>query len=123
MGDLHRSYGLKLSFKLRVESNGYSAHPSSEDIIIESVNGGILALPINSQENPLPNDDIQEFSYKLGEKYDLRWVIRDLPYLEFIRLLSNVSAIKIRGTYGYKGKENSLLNFFSNSELIFSSKF
>lgn len=103
LGDIHRSYGLYITFELRTDSSNQAARPSIDDIIIESANGRTLTLPIFSQENPTPTSDAQEYKFLLSEHPDYQWSSVDLSHFEFIRLLSNVTAIKIRGTYSNQG--------------------
>ena len=60
------------------------------------------------QGNPVPNTLDQEFVFRLSEHPDYQWTPR-LTAFEFITMLSNLTAIKIRGVYNPGGKSHSLI--------------
>jgi len=78
------------------------ARASVEDIIIEG-NGLRITAPIFAQQNPLPRTINQEYKYRLNEHQIYQWTPR-LSSTEFVRLLSNITALKIRGTFSPTGK-------------------
>ncbi|CAG9855702.1 unnamed protein product [Phyllotreta striolata] len=94
-GDQRASYGQLLEFVLRLEDNRPA--PSPTDIIVEG-NGASITNTIFSQENKLPSTESQKFSFRLHEHPDYGWQPR-LSSTNFISILTNVTAIKIKGTY------------------------
>lgn len=99
LGDQRASYNHDLSFKLRINDN--SAAPSVADIILEGA-GRTVSRTIFGQDNNLPNTSMQVYKYKLHENPDYGWQPR-LSSREFMTLLSNLTAIKIKGTYTPQG--------------------
>ncbi|XP_048395303.2 laminin subunit gamma-1-like [Stegostoma tigrinum] len=95
LGNQVLSYGQNLSFTFYVESN--SAYPSVEDLILEG-DGQTLTTQVNAQNNPIPSTTKQTYNYRLHEGLEYGWK----PFLtsyDFQRVLSNLKAIKIRGSY------------------------
>ncbi|XP_065226711.1 laminin subunit gamma-1 [Planococcus citri] len=99
LGDQRASYNHDLSFKLRINDN--SAVPSVADIILEGA-GRTVSRTIFGQDNNLPGTSLQLYKFKLHENPDYGWQPR-LSSREFITLLSNLTAIKIKGTYTPQG--------------------
>ncbi|WAR30636.1 LAMC1-like protein [Mya arenaria] len=99
LGDQRFSYNQFLSFKLRIGEE--SATPSIIDIIIEG-SGQQISIPFYYQRNPTPGLEDQEFRFRLNEHPDYQWHPR-LKSEAFISILTNVTAIKIRGTYSSEG--------------------
>ncbi|CAE1285996.1 LAMC1 [Acanthosepion pharaonis] len=100
LGDRRFSYNQFLSFKFRIGEN--QARASRADIVLEGGNGQMVSLPIYAQKNPVPKATEQEYRFRLHEHADYEWQ----PHLlaeDFITLLSNLTAIKIRGTYNTDG--------------------
>ncbi|XP_032420260.1 laminin subunit gamma-1 [Xiphophorus hellerii] len=89
------SYGQNLSMTFRVERR--DARLSAEDLILEGA-GMRLAVPLIAQGNAYPNENMQTFVFRLHEQpgYPWRPAISDS---DFQKLLHNLTAIKIRGTY------------------------
>lgn len=100
LGDQRASYNHKLSFFLHVGELGPQA--STEDIVLEGA-GLSIAAPIFAQGNSLPSTVKQEYKFRLHENSQFGWSPR-LASRDFISLLSNLTAIKIRGTYTYEGR-------------------
>ncbi|KAL0851757.1 hypothetical protein ABMA28_000069 [Loxostege sticticalis] len=106
LGDQRPSYNHDLKFTLRLgEARGY---PSAQDIILEGARASI-SMNIYGQGNPEPSDQAQEYSFRLHEDPRYGWT-PTLSNFEFMSILQNLTAIKIRGTYN-KGGVGYLMNF------------
>jgi len=79
-----------------------NARASVLDVILEG-NGQRISLPIFAQGNAIPRTVNQEYKFRLNEHPNFEWT-PNLSSLEFIKLLSNVTAFKIRGTYNPIGE-------------------
>ncbi|XP_014242090.1 laminin subunit gamma-1 isoform X2 [Cimex lectularius] len=99
LGDQRASYNQDLQFKLWVGEKG--AAPSVSDIILES-NGRQISQTIFGQGNTSPSTTPTFYKFRLHEHGDHGWQPK-LSSIEFISILSNLTAIKIRGTYTTKG--------------------
>uniref|UniRef100_A0A914Q102 Uncharacterized protein n=1 Tax=Panagrolaimus davidi TaxID=227884 RepID=A0A914Q102_9BILA len=93
LGDLRFAYNQELTFILRIQLE--STAPSGKDIIITGANGRELIAPITAQNNHLPDKVEQIYRFRLHQSF---WASR-LSEIEFIGILANITAIKIRGTY------------------------
>uniref|UniRef100_A0A0K2SX80 Laminin subunit gamma-1 n=1 Tax=Lepeophtheirus salmonis TaxID=72036 RepID=A0A0K2SX80_LEPSM len=102
LGDLRASYNQELSFRLRINNAG--PRPDRYDIIIQG--GGVketmISLPITKQNNPMPNYEMQDYKFRLHENPEFGWS-PTLSSKDFMSILANVSAIKVRGTYVTQG--------------------
>ncbi|XP_028177669.1 laminin subunit gamma-1 isoform X2 [Ostrinia furnacalis] len=106
LGDQRPSYNHDLKFTLRLgEARGY---PSAQDIILEGARSSI-SMNIYGQNNPEPSDQSQEYSFRLHEDPRYGWT-PTLSNFEFMSILQNLTAIKIRGNYN-KGGTGYLMNF------------
>ncbi|XP_051161958.1 laminin subunit gamma-1 [Leptopilina boulardi] len=101
LGDQRASYNQDFSFTLRIGETGPA--PTARDIVIESGNGEQITQPIFGQDNRLPTITAQEYIFKLHEHPDYGWQPR-LNSRNFISILSNLTSIKIRGTYTHQGR-------------------
>ncbi|XP_076248690.1 laminin subunit gamma-1 [Calliopsis andreniformis] len=101
LGDQRASYNQDLSFTLRIGETGPA--PTARDIILEGGNGEQITQPIFGQNNRLPTVTPQEYHFKLHEHFKYGWEPR-LSSRAFMSILSNLTAIKIRGTYTNQGR-------------------
>ncbi|XP_063244920.1 laminin subunit gamma-1 isoform X2 [Bacillus rossius redtenbacheri] len=99
LGDQRSSYNQQLQFKLRIGESGPA--PTVEDVVLEGAKQSITQA-IFGQANPLPSTVTQEYSFRLHEHPDYGWQPR-LSSRDFISVLSNLTAIKIRATYTPQG--------------------
>ena len=105
LGDQRASYNQQLRFSLKVGASDLGPRPSVEDIII--IGGGDnpnqISLPITEQNNPLPSESLQSFAYRLNENPNLGCIPR-LGAKDYISILLNITAIKIRGSFVQNGE-------------------
>ncbi|MEE6495880.1 hypothetical protein FKM82_002175 [Ascaphus truei] len=96
LGDQSLSYGQVLTISFRVDRGRRRAGP--EDLVLE---GGGLSVhaPLTSSKTALPCRLPQTYTFRLDELSGSPWTPR-LSHFEFRRLLSNVTALRIRATYG-----------------------
>ncbi|GIY97709.1 laminin subunit gamma-1, partial [Caerostris extrusa] len=99
LGDQRTAYNQFLSFTLRIGEEGPQA--TLEDIVLEG-NGLSVSLPIFGQGNPLPATFNQEYKFRLHEHSAYGWNPRLTPR-DFISILSNLTALKIKATYTPEG--------------------
>jgi len=97
--DQRASYNQFLSFSLRIGEEGPRA--TVEDIVFEGA-GLVISQPIFGQGNPLPSTRTQEYKFRLHEDARYGWAPR-LGTKDFISVLSNLTALKIRATYTPSG--------------------
>jgi len=105
LGDQRASYNQELRFSLKVGATDLGPRASVEDIII--IGGGDnpkqISLPMTEQNNPLPSENLQSFVFRLNESPSLGWIPR-LGAKDYISILSNITAIKIRGAFVHNGE-------------------
>nr|XP_014275808.1 laminin subunit gamma-1 isoform X1 [Halyomorpha halys] len=99
LGDQRAAYNQELEFKLRVNDRG--ATPSINDVILEG-NGIQIYQTIFGQGNQMPGTNTIIYKFRLHEDPDFGWEPKKKS-LEFMSILSNLTAIKIRGTYSKNG--------------------
>lgn len=95
LGDKRFSYNQHLSFDLRIGEDG--ARATRYDVVLEG-DGYRASVPIYSQGNPVPRTISQTFNFRLSEHSDFQWSPQ-LDSFSFIRMLSNLTAIKIKAHY------------------------
>ncbi|CAI6348984.1 unnamed protein product [Macrosiphum euphorbiae] len=100
LGDQRSSYNHDLTFKLSIGEN--SPDPTINDIILEGGAGLRVTQAIFGQGNTLPSDTPKMYKFRLHENPDYGWQPR-LSARDFFSVLSNLTAIKIRGTYSDRG--------------------
>nr|CAD7262431.1 unnamed protein product [Timema shepardi] len=99
LGDQRASYNQELEFKLRIGESGPGA--TVEDVVLEGA-GLSITQAIFGQGNPLPSGVTQKYKFRLHEHPDYGWQPR-LSSRDFISVLTNLTAIKIRATYTPEG--------------------
>lgn len=98
LGEQRAAYNQELEFKLRVNEGGVA---SINDIILEG-NGLQIYQAIFGQGNQQPSTVNNVYKFRLHEDPDFGWEPRKTAR-EFMSILSNLTAIKIRGTYTKNG--------------------
>ncbi|XP_030761697.1 laminin subunit gamma-1-like isoform X2 [Sitophilus oryzae] len=99
LGDQRASYNQILEFSLRIGDS--RAIPTAADVILEG-SGKRITINIFGQGNPIPGIQTQTYQFRLHEDPEYQWQPR-LSSRDFISLLTNLTAIKIRGTYSPQG--------------------
>ncbi|PNI67383.1 LAMC2 isoform 3 [Pan troglodytes] len=107
LGNQQVSYGQSLSFDYRVDRGG--RHPSAHDVILEGA-GLRITAPLMPLGKTLPCGLTKTYTFRLNEHPSSNWSPQ-LSYFEYRRLLRNLTALRIRATYGeyrdcYSGDEN-----------------
>ncbi|XP_070602395.1 laminin subunit gamma-1 [Erythrolamprus reginae] len=95
LGNQILSYGQNLSFSFRVDQR--DTRLSAEDVVLEGA-GLRVSVPLIAQGNSYPSENTLKYSFRLHEATDYPWRPSLTPF-EFQKLLHNLTAIKIRGTY------------------------
>ncbi|XP_064648977.1 laminin subunit gamma-1-like isoform X2 [Lineus longissimus] len=103
LGDQRFSYDQDIQFTLRI-GPGEQPRPSRTDLLIEGSTGQ-LSVPIYAQRNnrnDMPSDGYQNYTFRLNAHPDYEWLPRLQP-VEFISILADIKAIKVRATYTAQG--------------------
>ena len=102
LGDQRASYNQDLKFKLRINDQGPIA--TQDDIVI--LGGGAktvkISLTITAQNNSIPSYEMRQYTFRLNENPKYGWT-PSLSSKDFMAVLANITAIKIRGTYVTQG--------------------
>uniref|UniRef100_A0A3Q1EC02 Laminin, gamma 2 n=1 Tax=Acanthochromis polyacanthus TaxID=80966 RepID=A0A3Q1EC02_9TELE len=108
LGDQLLSYGQNLSFSLRLDRG--VRHPSTSDVILEG--GGLrVAASLGDLRSIVPCG--QKIKYNFSETSDgSRWRPQ-ISSFQFQKLLQNLTAIKIRATFGETGR-----GYLDNVQLV-----
>uniref|UniRef100_H3ACQ9 Laminin subunit gamma 2 n=1 Tax=Latimeria chalumnae TaxID=7897 RepID=H3ACQ9_LATCH len=96
LGNQMLSYGKNLSFAFRVDRGG--RQPSPEDLVLEGA-GMRVTAPLPTLTKTLPCGITKTYTFRLDEHPSSNWSPQ-LSAADFHRLLQNLTAIKIRATYG-----------------------
>ncbi|XP_024832647.1 laminin subunit gamma-2 isoform X2 [Bos taurus] len=96
LGNQQVSYGQSLSFDYRVDRGG--RHPSAHDVILEGA-GLQITAPLMPRDKTLPCGITKTYTFRLNEHPSSNWRPK-LSYFEYRRLLRNLTALRIRATYG-----------------------
>ncbi|XP_059201303.1 laminin subunit gamma-2 [Centropristis striata] len=100
LGNQLLSYGQNLSFSLRLDRG--VRHPSTSDVVLEG--GGLrVASSLGDLRSIVPCGQKIKYSFRLDEQPSSRWRPQ-LSSSQFQTLLQNLTAIKIRATFGENGR-------------------
>ncbi|KAM9789486.1 LOW QUALITY PROTEIN: laminin subunit gamma-1 [Neosynchiropus ocellatus] len=95
LGNQMLSYGQNLSLSFRVDRR--DTRLSAEDLVLEG-SGLRVAVPLIAQGNAYPGESMQTFVFRLHDSTDYPWR-PTISHSDFQKLLHNLTAVKIRGTY------------------------
>lgn len=109
LGNQLLSYGQNLSFSLRLDRG--VRHPSTNDVILEGA-GQRVSASLGDLRSIVPCGQKLKYSFRLDEQPDSRWRPR-ISSLQFQKLLQNLTAIKIRATFGENGR-----GYLDNVQLV-----
>uniref|UniRef100_A0A7N9AR09 Laminin subunit gamma-1 n=1 Tax=Mastacembelus armatus TaxID=205130 RepID=A0A7N9AR09_9TELE len=98
LGNQMLSYGQNLSFSFHVDRR--DTRLSAEDLILEGANLRV-AVPLIAQGNAYPKEESQTYVFRLHDSTDYPWR-PTISHSDFQKLLHNLTAIRIRGTYSEK---------------------
>lgn len=105
LGNQRLSYNQFLSFDLRTgEEEGRA---SVVDIVLEG-SGQKVSSAIFTQGNKMPGIESHNYKFRLNEHQNYQWSPR-INAQDFLTILSNLTAIKIRATYSNGGRLCSLM--------------
>nr|XP_034979554.1 laminin subunit gamma-2 [Zootoca vivipara] len=96
LGNHQLSYSQKLSFDYRVNRPG--RHPSQHDVILEGA-GLRISAPLMPNGRMLPCKASRTYTFRLDEHPSSNWSPR-LSGKEYRQLIGNLTALRIRATYG-----------------------
>ncbi|KAM9349467.1 laminin subunit gamma-2 [Symphorus nematophorus] len=100
LGNKLLSYGQSLSFSLRLDRG--VRHPSINDVILEGA-GLQVSASLGDLRSIVPSGQKINYSFRLDEQPGSRWKPQ-LSSFQFQTLLQNLTAIKIRVTFGENGR-------------------
>ncbi|CAL8347605.1 unnamed protein product [Merluccius merluccius] len=100
LGNQVLSYGQNLSFSLRLDRG--VRHPSTSDVVLEG-SGLRVGAALGELRSIIPCGQKIPFSFRLDERPGSRWRPQLSP-LQFQALLHNLTAVKIRTTFGEDGR-------------------
>ncbi|XP_061549216.1 laminin subunit gamma-1 [Phycodurus eques] len=98
LGDRLLSFGQNLSLSFRVDRR--DTRLSAEDLVLEGA-GLRVAVPLIAQGNAYPSDEKHDYVFRLRNGADYPWRPA-VSHSDFRKLLRNLTAVKIRGTYSEK---------------------
>ncbi|XP_053549953.1 laminin subunit gamma-2 [Bombina bombina] len=96
LGDQSLSYGQTLTISFRVDRGRHRA--GAEDLVLEG-NGLTVTAPLTTSRTALPCRLPQTYTFRLDGLSGSPWTPQ-ISHFDFRRLLSNVTALRIRATYG-----------------------
>uniref|UniRef100_A0A8D3CQ27 Laminin, gamma 1 n=1 Tax=Scophthalmus maximus TaxID=52904 RepID=A0A8D3CQ27_SCOMX len=95
LGNQMLSYGQNLTLSFRVDRR--DTRLSAEDLVLEGADLRV-AVPLIAQGNAYPNENMQTYVFRLHDSTDYPWR-PTISHSDFQKLLHNLTAVKIRGTY------------------------
>ena len=101
LGDQRLSYNSLLTFTLYLDDDHDDVRASMHDLVLEG-DGMTVSAPIYAQDNREPGRTSRQYRYRLSEHNSHRWTPQ-LNTVEFMRLLANLTAIKIRAQFSAQG--------------------
>ncbi|KAL6103705.1 lamc1 [Pungitius sinensis] len=100
LGNQLLSYGQNFSFSLRLDRG--VRHPSTSDVVLEG--GGLrVAASLGDLRSIVPCGQKINYTFRLDEQPGSRWKPQLSAY-QFQTLLQNLTAVKIRATFGENGR-------------------
>ncbi|KAM9844838.1 laminin subunit gamma-2 [Aulostomus maculatus] len=109
LGNQLLSYGQNLSFSLRLDRG--VRHPSTNDVVLEG-SGLRVAASLGDLRSIVPCGQKISYSFRLDEQPSSRWRPQ-VTSAQFQTLLQNLTAIKIRATFGENGR-----GYLDNVQLV-----
>ncbi|XP_040911632.1 laminin subunit gamma-2 [Toxotes jaculatrix] len=109
LGNQLLSYGQDFSFSLRLDRG--VRHPSTNDVILEGA-GLKVSASLGDLRSIVPCGQKINYRFRLDEQPGSRWRPQ-LSSLQFQTLLQNLSAVKIRATFGENGR-----GYLDNVQLV-----
>ncbi|KAJ8390414.1 hypothetical protein AAFF_G00108080 [Aldrovandia affinis] len=100
LGNQVLSYGQNLSFSLRLDRG--TRRPSKSDVVLEGA-GLRVSASLGDLRTVLLCGQKTTHTFRLDERAGSRWQPQ-ISSLQFQKLLQNLTAIKIRGTFGANGR-------------------
>uniref|UniRef100_A0AAY4ABN0 Laminin subunit gamma 1 n=1 Tax=Denticeps clupeoides TaxID=299321 RepID=A0AAY4ABN0_9TELE len=98
LGNQLVSFGQNFSLNFRVDRR--DSRLSAEDVVLEG-SGLRVTVPLIAQGNAYPEEDTKNYVFRLHSTSDYSWS-PSLSAKDFQKLLHNLTAIKVRGTYSEK---------------------
>ncbi|XP_036940529.1 laminin subunit gamma-2 [Acanthopagrus latus] len=109
LGNQLLSYGQNFSFSLRLDRG--VRHPSTNDVILEGA-GQRVSASLGDLRSIVPCGQKINYSFRLDEQPGSRWRPQ-ISAFQFQKLLQNLTAIKIRATFGENGR-----GYLDNVQLV-----
>ncbi|CAB1453148.1 unnamed protein product, partial [Pleuronectes platessa] len=109
LGNQLLSYGQNFSFSLRLDRG--VRHPSTSDVVLEG--GGVrVSTSLGNLRSIVPCGQKIKYSFRLDEQPGSGW-LPQVSSFQFQKLLQNLTAVKIRATFGENGR-----GYIDNVQLV-----
>ncbi|XP_062259930.1 laminin subunit gamma-2 [Platichthys flesus] len=109
LGNQLLSYGQNFSFSLRLDRG--VRHPSTSDVVLEG--GGVrVSASLGDLRSIVPCGKKIKYSFRLDEQPGSGW-LPQVSSFQFQKLLQNLTAVKIRATFGENGR-----GYIDNVQLV-----
>ncbi|XP_035025549.1 laminin subunit gamma-2 [Hippoglossus stenolepis] len=109
LGNQLLSYGQNFSFSLRLDRG--VRHPSTNDVVLEG-DGVRVSASLGDLRSIVPCGQKINYSFRLDEQPGSRWRPQ-VSSFQFQKLLQNLTAVKIRATFGENGR-----GYLDNVQLV-----